>query len=113
MVGCNYLYAFAANVRSRESGRRRHVARVVRDSGELGWIRTVSTPNAEPRSGGLQTAVGDLEIALPCFLSCSRARLSCERPNRVDTVADRRWLNHLHARLADVTALQVCALVLR
>ena len=80
--------------------------------------RTVSTPNAEPRSGGLpgavalakaaQTAVGDLEIALPCFLSLARARLSCQRPNCVDTAADRRWLNHLHARLAGVTALQVC-----
>ena len=52
--------------------------------------------------------MGDLEIALPCFLSRARARLSCQRPNRVDTAADRRWLNHLHARLADVTALQVC-----
>ena len=115
MVGCNYLYAFAANLRSRESRRRRHVARVFRDPGELGWIRTVSTPNAqrptpntEPRSGGLQTAVGDLEIALPCFLSFARARLSCQRPDRVDTAASRRWLNHLHAKLADVTALQVC-----
>ena len=53
MVGCNYLYAFAPNLRSRESRRCRHVARVVRDIGELGWIRTVTTPNAEPRSGGL------------------------------------------------------------
>ena len=65
-------------------------------------------PTLEPRSGGLQTAVGDLEIALPCFLSRACARLSCQRPNRVDTAAGRRWLNHLHARLADVTALQVC-----
>ena len=38
VVGCNYLHAFAPNLRSRESRRRRHVARVVRDSGELGWI---------------------------------------------------------------------------
>ncbi len=38
VVGCNYLHAFAANLRSRESRRRRHVARVVRDPGELGWI---------------------------------------------------------------------------
>ena len=73
MVGCNYLYAFAPNLRSRESRRRRHVARVVRDPGELGWIRTVSTPNAEPRSGGLQTAVGDLEIALPGYFYLSLA----------------------------------------
>ena len=42
------------------------------------------------------------------FLPFARARLSCQRSNRVDTAADRRWLNHLHARLADVTALQVC-----
>ena len=28
MVGCNYIYAFAPNVRSRESRRRRHVARI-------------------------------------------------------------------------------------
>ena len=62
-------------------------------------------PTLKPRSGGLQTAVGDLEIALPCFLSRARARLSCQRPNRVDTAAGRRWLNHLHARLADVTTL--------
>ena len=72
-------------------------------------------PTLEPRSGGLlgrrslgeggQTAVGDLEIALPCFLSRARAWLSCQRPNRVDTAADRRWLNHLHARLAGVPAL--------
>ena len=47
MVGCNYLYAFAANLRSRESRRRRHVARVFRDPGALGGIRTVSTPNAQ------------------------------------------------------------------
>ena len=70
--------------------------------------RPTLNANAQRRSGGLQTAVGDLEIALPCFLPFARARLSCQRPNRVDTAAGRRWLNHLHARLADVTALQVC-----
>ena len=38
VVGCNYLHAFAPNLRSRESRRRRHVARVVHDPGALGWI---------------------------------------------------------------------------
>ena len=31
--------------------------------------------------------------------------LSCQRPDRVDTAADRRCRNHLHARLAVVTTL--------
>jgi len=57
------------------------------------------------RSGGFQTAVGDLEIALPCFLSRARARLSGQRPDRVDTAAHRRCRNHLHARLAVVATL--------
>ena len=100
MVGSNYLYAFAPNIRARKGRRRRHVARVVRDSGELGWIRIVSTANDEPRSGGLQTAVGDLEIALPCFLPFTRARFSCQRPHCLDTSADRRCVNHLHPGLA-------------
>ena len=38
VVGRDYLHAFAPNVRSCESRRRRHVARLVRDTGELGWI---------------------------------------------------------------------------
>ena len=121
MVGCNYLYAFAPNLRSRESRRRRHVARVVRDPGELGWIRTVSTPNARRPTSNTEFRANQRNInhqtsnlfVVVDLLPFARARLSCQRPNRVDTAAGRRWLNHLHARLADVTALQVCRLVFR
>ena len=69
-------------------------------------------PTLNQGAAALQTAVGDLEIALPCFLSRARARLSCQRPNCVDTAAGRRWLNHLQARLADATALQLCGGIL-
>ena len=92
MVGCNYLHAFAPNLRSRESRRRRHVARVVRDPGALGWIRTVGqfrTPNGDA-PGGRQHRPSNMEIALAHFLSLARARFSCQRPDRVDTAADRR-----------------------
>ena len=70
------------------------------------------TPNSE-RISGTSDRRGRFEIALVVdLLPFARARLSCQRPNRVDTAAGRRWLNHLHARLADVTALQVCGGIL-
>ena len=72
--------------------------------------RTVSTPNAErQRPAAVSRAPWAIwKSPFLVLLPRARARLSCQRPNRVDTAAGRRWLNHLHARLADVTALQVC-----
>src|SRR5262249_19501821 len=47
VVGSNHLHAFAPNLRSRESRRRRHVASAIHDTCSLDWIRTDSTPNAQ------------------------------------------------------------------
>ncbi len=79
VVGRNYLHAFAPNVRSCESRRRRHVARVVHDSGALGWIRTVSTPNAEhqtPNAVRTSTAINQSKIALVVDFLSRRLRLA-------------------------------------
>ena len=78
--------------------------------------RTVSTPNAQRPTSNTEFRANKRNIkhqtsnifVVVDLLPFARARLSCQRPNRVDTAAGRRWLNHLHARLADVTALQVC-----
>ena len=88
LVGVNYLYAFVANFCPRKSSRRRHVAGALHDHRALERLGDASMLAEEPRSGGRQSAVGDLEIALPCFLFLSRTRLSGEGSDRMDTAAD-------------------------
>src|SRR5437879_13388891 len=82
LVGSNYIYAFVANFCPRKSSRRRHVAGALHDHRALERLGDASTLAEEPGSGGRQSAVGDLEIVLPCFLFVSRARLSREGSDR-------------------------------
>ena len=71
MVGCNYLYAFAPNLRSRESRRRRHVARVVRDAGDWAGYELFQRPTLNPRQRRSPERVGETSNlehrTLPCI----------------------------------------------
>src|SRR5262249_52885185 len=93
---------------SRKSRCRRHVARIVHDTGALGWIRVDPTPNAQrptlnaqlkKAKSNLKPQTSNIDLVAD-VLHLARDRFPCQRPNRVDAAADRNCGNQLRARLA-------------